>query len=566
METSFGWRNGMKMTLVLDMASASCFCCFPSEAIGSTGWFDFSVKYVFHVSPPEGIGRKRRCCEQEKLCQLGEEKYQKVHPDETYRAQHQNPSRDEWWTAWCRSCLRDVLQSFVPGEDLGSLSLLAFHHVSMLPEQGSSFRRLPTFDPISLRAKWPLLGELGLCSLETLLPRLFRDSAHLYVPHHLLCGPGLLPVIVQIHPCQHEWATGLGREVHTRQQHMLGILWFGLVRRPFVQWGSIKQLGDCEVFWPVQWLRERLWHPGSDCSNNWTSPCSSATLRSQHAGTCGVTDSEASMNTDWIGIEFESKQQVQCWQATFPPSIKPEEVQLFACPSAPPAAENQTCWNVEENCAPMYLNALTPDSQNVAWTSTDNKVSQDMSCSTEITVEVAKARWESFASGSDERMLNPIINCFCQQQTLSQGAGFAFPPYDTDEKMICEAWIMNNAAVVGKVVGAALAVLVINQVLLLIYEYLVAFERHCTVTEVTLSQFWKLFLAQMVNTALLVLLVNASLNLPPVLQFLQVFQVGSGQFDELSVTWYVSVGTGICITIFMQARPWDELIKIDKDW
>lgn len=159
-------------------------------------------------------------------------------------------------------------------------------------------------------------------------------------------------------------------------------------------------------------------------------------------------------------------------------------------------------------------------------------------------MEVAKARWESFASGSDERMLNPIINCFCQQQTLSQGAGFAFPPYDTDEKMICEAWIMNNAAVVGKVVGAALAVLVINQVLLLIYEYLVAFERHCTVTEVTLSQFWKLFLAQMVNTALLVLLVNASLNLPPVLQFLQVFQVGSGQFDELSVTWYVSVGTG----------------------
>lgn len=72
-------------------------------------------------------------------------------------------------------------------------------------------------------------------------------------------------------------------------------------------------------------------------------------------------------------------------------------------------------------------------------------------------------------------------------------------------------------------------------------------------TEVTLSQFWKLFLAQMVNTALLVLLVNASLEIPPVLQFLRVLQIGSGQFDELSVTWYVSVGTGICLTIFIQA-------------
>ena len=289
---------------------------------------------------------------------------------------------------------------------------------------------------------------------------------------------------------------------------------------------------------------------GSGCSNSWTSPCSSAILRSQHVSACGGTDADASLSTDWVGFHFEDKQQVQCWAATF--QMKPEQVQLFGCPSAPPAVANRTCWTVEENCAPMYFNELVPGTA-TTWTATDNKVAPDTSCSTDIAVDVAKARWESFASGSDDRILNPIINCFCQQQALSQGAGFAFPPYDTEEKQICEAWIINNAAVVGKVVGAALAVLVINQILLLIYEYLVAFERHCTVTEVTLSQFWKLFLAQMVNTALLVLLVNASLELPPVLQFLQIFQVGSGQFDELSVTWYVSVGTGICITIFMQA-------------
>ena len=82
-----------KSTVFAHMFSAS-WLCFSSHqtAIGSTGWFDFSVKYVF---PPAGIGRKRRCCEQEKLCQLGEERYQKVHPDETHRAQHQNTGRDE---------------------------------------------------------------------------------------------------------------------------------------------------------------------------------------------------------------------------------------------------------------------------------------------------------------------------------------------------------------------------------------------------------------------------------------------------------------------------------------
>ena len=69
------------------------------------------------------------------------------------------------------------------------------------------------------------------------------------------------------------------------------------------------------------------------------------------------------------------------------------------------------------------------------------------------------------------------------------------------EKQVCEDWLIDNSLKVAKVIGAAAAVLVINQLLLLIYEFLVAFERHSTVTEVAQSQFWKLFLAQMVNTA-----------------------------------------------------------------
>ena len=274
------------------------------------------------------------------------------------------------------------------------------------------------------------------------------------------------------------------------------------------------------------------------CAANWSSPCSSSA--------CGASGVEAQTATDYIGFEFSEKKQVQCWEASL--AVLATEVQVFGCPTAPP--ENRSCWVVEENCAPMYANELVPMAG--TWEARHNKLAADMSCSSEVTVEVAKARWESLAKGSEERIQNPIISCFCQQRALAVSPAFAFPPYDTDEKMVCEDWIFNNAMVIAKVLGAAAAVLVINQVLLLIYEFLVAFERHPTVTEVTLSQFWKLFLAQIVNTGLLVLLVNASLELPPVLQFLRALQVGSGQFDELSVTWYVSVGSGICLTIFMQ--------------
>lgn len=198
----------------------------------------------------------------------------------------------------------------------------------------------------------------------------------------------------------------------------------------------------------------------------------------------------------------------------------------------------------------MYPNTLTPVVG--TWTARDNQISADMSCSLDIELHVAQERWESFDEGSTERVSNPIINCFCQQQVLNVGPEFLFPPYDTEEKLVCQDWLVDNSLKIAKVIGAAAAVLVINQILLLIYEFLVAFERHCTVTEVAQSQFWKLFLAQMVNTGLLVLLVNASLDLPEVLMPLRVLQIGTGQFDELSVSWYISVGTGICLTIFMQ--------------
>jgi len=280
------------------------------------------------------------------------------------------------------------------------------------------------------------------------------------------------------------------------------------------------------------------------CTNPWTSSCTSATRLAEVSGCDGDSGS-----INWVGFEFAETQQVQCWQATL--TALAREVQVFGCPVAPPPMAERGCWKVEENCAPMYPNTLTPPTTGT-WTARDNKISADMSCSLDIELHVAQERWASFEEGSTERVSNPIINCFCQQQVLNVGPEFLFPPYDTEEKLVCQDWLVDNSLKIAKVIGAAAAVLVINQLLLLIYEFLVAFERHCTVTEVAQSQFWKLFLAQMVNTGLLVLLVNASLDLPEVLMPLRVLQIGTGQFDELSVSWYISVGTGICLTIFMQ--------------
>jgi hypothetical protein len=101
--------------------------------------------------------------------------------------------------------------------------------------------------------------------------------------------------------------------------------------------------------------------------------------------------------------------------------------------------------------------------------------------------------------------------------------------------------------------SATAAVLIINQVLVIIYRFMVKWERHCTATDVAQSQFWKLFLAQFTNTGLLVLLVNASLKkLPTVLLPLRMLSIGTGKYDDFTISWYISVGCGLCLTIFMQ--------------
>ena len=194
--------------------------------------------------------------------------------------------------------------------------------------------------------------------------------------------------------------------------------------------------GDTSKTWPTVKVFDQFtdydggytW--STSCSNTWASGCTNQSRLSQ-VQACGGDAS--SMN--WVGYHFSSTEQVQCWKATL--SAQVQEVQVFGCPVAPPPVADRACWKVEDNCAPFYPNTLTPVSG--TWTARDNQIAADMSCSLAIDVEVAQDRWSSFAKGSTERVSNPIINCFCQQQVLNVGPEFLFPPYDTQDTRVAGA-------------------------------------------------------------------------------------------------------------------------------
>ncbi|CAE8598575.1 unnamed protein product [Polarella glacialis] len=198
----------------------------------------------------------------------------------------------------------------------------------------------------------------------------------------------------------------------------------------------------------------------------------------------------------------------------------------------------------------MVVNKLKPPAavSTASWLSGRQTVVPDSSCAMTITTELAYQKWSSFSKGSLERVTNPVLNCYCRQNPELR-----IPPYDTKEKEICQDWSYEENFKVGRIVGGTFAVIILNQLILMVYEVLVAWERHCTVTEVAQSQLLKLFLSQFVNTGMLVLLVNAELKeIPAWFVPFRVLQIGTGKYDDFNGEWYVAIGSGICLTIFIQ--------------
>ncbi|KAF4728184.1 hypothetical protein FOZ62_022085, partial [Perkinsus olseni] len=101
---------------------------------------------------------------------------------------------------------------------------------------------------------------------------------------------------------------------------------------------------------------------------------------------------------------------------------------------------------------------------------------------------------------------------------------------------------------------AVLSVTVLNWLLKAIIYFLVDMEKHTSFTTKEMSLMKKLFVAQWINTGLIILFVNAQLHgmTGDIPVFGTTLRIGDGDFDDFTSNWYKAVGIGLSITIAVQ--------------
>lgn len=147
------------------------------------------------------------------------------------------------------------------------------------------------------------------------------------------------------------------------------------------------------------------------------------------------------------------------------------------------------------------------------------------------------------------------LECYCKD-ALANAASLddAINVFTTDEfpdvypgtesKLWCLEWIQIFGANSALTYSAAFGVLVVNLLLRQILFKLVAFERHRSRTEELVSRMTKLFIVQVLNTAFLVLLVNAKIDSDFEL-------LSKGEYGDFTASWYSAVGVSIILTMIL---------------
>jgi len=287
------------------------------------------------------------------------------------------------------------------------------------------------------------------------------------------------------------------------------------------------------------WSTVQIFDASGARNISWDASCASPVT------ICNNDPAFVNASVAWLGVQFESQRVVQC--ATVAQDSPAKELRIFACPDPPSSTFG--AWDPAEHCQAMEI--VYPETTTMS--SGAMKVVTDTSCATDpadyIAYDVAAQAKEKASSDA----LDPTLDCFCKQQAKENLATFLAPPHSTPEELLCKEWGQAISLKYAQLVGVIFAVLVLNQVLLVIYSVFIAWERLCTVTQLTKSQLWKLFLAQLVNTGLLMALVNTSIkDYPDALSFIELLSIGKGAYHDMTAQWFTVVGTTLVLTILMQ--------------
>ncbi|KAF0683855.1 Aste57867_24130 [Aphanomyces stellatus] len=145
-----------------------------------------------------------------------------------------------------------------------------------------------------------------------------------------------------------------------------------------------------------------------------------------------------------------------------------------------------------------------------------------------------------------------VLQCYCEPRL--KNAIKLYGIIDGPKKMYktevpCQAYLTAYLEKNGAIVLAASVVIVVNLFLQTVLRAFGDFERHISESDFASTLVIKLFFAQMLNTGVIVLLVNANWSNVPLPVGLDA--ILHGTFKDFVQQWYIAVGVGIATTMLV---------------
>jgi len=313
---------------------------------------------------------------------------------------------------------------------------------------------------------------------------------------------------------------------------------------------------------------------------------------------CGAAvDSEDAvpvLRRDWFGVMFSEAVEVKCIQVTQPdrtcrttsdgvmkymqtPSGSLKTMEVYACAKdsllTAGSGLRKNIFGAKSPCRRMTdikLNEVSDDQTCAEQSGTQEQqgasaIELNFQCDTTVgaqavTINTArKIRADAEARGVPEEDVLKIVEyaCYCDQQVAWQGMSILAPPYESAAQKVCDKYFTRVLRDYALLAVSAIGVVIVNFLLKLTMTILVDLERHASRTAANASLMTKLFWAQFVNTAIIVLVVKAylhgALEKVPVIGSIKFVTdyVGAGQHDDINGKWFVSVGASTALAILL---------------
>jgi hypothetical protein len=156
------------------------------------------------------------------------------------------------------------------------------------------------------------------------------------------------------------------------------------------------------------------------------------------------------------------------------------------------------------------------------------KPTQDCSVFTGLTQADAEA---DKAKGPDA---TGALECFCRADVKRQV-----------EIDVCRDWAIDTYLNKSLPFLIVFAIIFTNLIMQFIFRALASFEKHRNATSELSSRVMKIFIAQFLNTGIIILIVNTRFTRKPIVEFL------NGTFDDFIPEWYLNVGTTLLMTMLI---------------